>query len=88
MRTGGSAGTCRGEAEVAHRVRIRLLRITERGVVDPDGLLSCQWESVCVCGWRCLSWSWRDWGRGSLAVSLDHLAETAEQVEGVRDESA
>lgn len=58
----------------SHRVRIRLLRVTSQGVVDPQGSLWMQWEAVCVCGWRCLSWKWADVWRGVLPVSLDHLS--------------
>lgn len=62
-----------------HRVRIRLFRTTLWGVVDPSGPIVSQWEAVCVCGWRCLSWHWTDPARGGvLPTSLEHVA--AEEV--------
>lgn len=78
----GRAGD-RGVTPVGHRVRIRLLRITEAGVVDERGPIACQWEGVCICGWRCLSWSWGDAWRGVLPVSLEHLDDMARR--GGRD---
>lgn len=59
----------------SHRVRIRLLRITEWGVVAPEGPIWCQWEAVCLCGWRCLSYRWSDPGRGVLPISLEHVGQ-------------
>lgn len=58
-----------------HQVRIRLLRVTAAGVVDKYGPVAAQWEGTCVCGWRCLCWSWGDPWRGALPVSLDHLEQ-------------
>lgn len=58
-----------------HRVRIRLLRLDVDGVVVVGGPIVCQWEAVCACGWRCLSYHWsRDSWSGVLPVSLEHLA--------------
>jgi hypothetical protein len=59
--------------ERVHRVRIRLLRVDVWGVVTEGGEIVCQWEAVCVCGWRCLSWRWADGWHGVLPVSLEHL---------------
>ena len=58
---------------VKHGVRIRLLRLTSTGVVDPDGPITGQWEGTCLCGWRCLCWSWGDPWRGALPAALEHV---------------
>lgn len=69
--TGGEDGP---EVVGGHRVRIRLLRTDVYGVVVERGPIVCQWEAVCVCGWRCLAWHWhRDSWSGVLPMSLAHL---------------